>query len=549
MASLNGRPIYQSKQAAFQRRLTTNIFCYCTFFYLFFFILIFNYDDNLQNVIRPLFEKKKEKKLLHYIVSRTEQSILSIIIIIIMVQKTTNLIQQPLVDRCNDDDEGGDHTDDDDDDDDVDNSITADYEKRRRVITNDGDSDDGDLLRERRQGYEDSADDDRRQDYHDRDDSVVEERQTPTGAASATTATTATSASMCAGIPPAITNNMTTLTKFVQELAQQSATSWKETTTPSCGTTTTSNGHSIDGYTKWGIPISIAGGNKETALLQRLIWVRYRHYRYWWPAILYKGGYKEILENAPYVWNHQLSLLQRLRITKLLVFDGPSNSSYYAPVARLLGRPGCELMELPSSLCVDLGVNTKYEYSPQGLIPITSDFYTELPKVLPVSTCNIDYFESSDFDLYYDFHKALDDTEKLLKDCLHISMPLLDLPASQVTTKWSSSSWVNRARYAERLKWEEHKRYVGCLLCICGPTPNPMSTSDSSNHKQRNTKKVVVVDADENKKKDKSKKNTKKKNEKVVGTKKIRKDRRKVQSLTTKSSEYHTQTKIMAMEE
>jgi hypothetical protein len=201
-------------------------------------------------------------------------------------------------------------------------------------------------------------------------------------------------------------------------------------------------------------------------------------------------------------------------------------------------------------------VNTKYEYSPQGLIPITSDFYTELPKVLPVSTCNIEYFEPSDFDLYYDFHKALDDTEKLLKDCLHISMPLLDLPASQVTTKWSSSSWVERARYAERLKWEEHKRYVGCLLCICGPTPSPTSTSDSSNHKQRNTKKVVVVDADGNEKKDESENITNSKKNKKAGMKKNKKKNweettnsyvRKRKSSTAELSA--SQTKTMPMEE
>ena len=38
------------------------------------------------------------------------------------------------------------------------------------------------------------------------------------------------------------------------------------------------------------------------------------------------------------------------------------------------------------------------------------------------------------------------------------------------TTRNSNAfTWVQRARQAERMQWEEHRKYVGCVLFMCGP--------------------------------------------------------------------------------
>jgi hypothetical protein len=103
--------------------------------------------------------------------------------------------------------------------------------------------------------------------------------------------------------------------------------------------------------------------------------------------------------------------------------------------------------------------------------------------ILPVAACHIEFFtQDGDYDLYYDWHRALDEVECLLYDCLGKPMPLLS-PSSQMTktttttTHWkftttrnsSAFTWVQRARQAERTQWEEHRKYVGCVLFMCGP--------------------------------------------------------------------------------
>jgi hypothetical protein len=218
----------------------------------------------------------------------------------------------------------------------------------------------------------------------------------------------------------------------------------------------------------------------ESILMERLVWIRYRCDRYWWPAILYQRGYHELIHQAVHVWNSQVSLLQRMLIVHCMIFD-PTNPRNDTPVARVLGRPGCELIELPRR-------SHTYEQGKPELHPFTADFFWQLPKILPVAACNIEFFaQDGDYDLYYDWHRALDQVECLLYDCLGKHMPLLSPPVmlnettaatSKKTQKhWkyattlnsSAFTWVQRARQAERMQWEEHRKYVGCVLFMCGP--------------------------------------------------------------------------------
>jgi hypothetical protein len=182
------------------------------------------------------------------------------------------------------------------------------------------------------------------------------------------------------------------------------------------------NAHSLEslqqrhkGLKKWGIPHK-SSSPSEVILLERLVWVRYRQ-RYWWPAIMYKN-YKEIAQQASQVWN-QLFVGKRLYLASRLIYD-PSNDKNHVQVARLLGR--CELVEAASH----------------------SEFYWELPNVLPKASCNVDYFRN-DPDLYYDWHRALDDVERILRECLGEQFALMP-EASQRT-------WLERARHADRSRW------------------------------------------------------------------------------------------------
>ncbi|KAG7338200.1 hypothetical protein IV203_025112 [Nitzschia inconspicua] len=271
--------------------------------------------------------------------------------------------------------------------------------------------------------------------------------------------------------------------------------------------TSTNRLHSIDapgslqtrGFFKWGIPLpsDLVKDNSimqqrvermfqmESILMERLVWIRYRHDRYWWPAILYSKGYKELIHEAPHVWSSRVSFWKRLEIVHRMIFDS-ANPRNKTPVARVLGRPGCELIELPQRQSNQEGKPEMHTY--------TADFFLELPKILPVAACNIEFFaQDGDYDLYYDWHRALDQVECLFYDCLGRPVPLLpptqnDIPSStNVQEKWRHATsrgtpytWVQRARHAERMQWEEHRKYVGCFLFVCGPDEEKEPTSLSN---------------------------------------------------------------------
>jgi hypothetical protein len=105
----------------------------------------------------------------------------------------------------------------------------------------------------------------------------------------------------------------------------------------------------------------------------------------------------------------------------MMVFDA-SNSKNQVSVARLLGRPSLELLDDPSH----------------------SQFYLELPQVLPQASCCAEYFRK-DPELYYDWHCALDQVESILRDCLGADCALVPEPRSK--------TWLQRAKEVERAKW------------------------------------------------------------------------------------------------
>jgi hypothetical protein len=112
---------------------------------------------------------------------------------------------------------------------------------------------------------------------------------------------------------------------------------------------------------------------------------------------------------------------KRLYLASRLIYD-PSNDRNHVQVARLLGRGRCELVEAASH----------------------SEFYWELPQILPKASCNVDYFRN-DPDLYYDWHRALDDVERILRECLGKQFALLP--------EASERTWLERARHADRSRW------------------------------------------------------------------------------------------------
>lgn len=213
-------------------------------------------------------------------------------------------------------------------------------------------------------------------------------------------------------------------------------------------------------FRKWGIPVDeeepskiLVDPSPEMILLGRIVWVKYRPQPrypeyYLWPAIYYKN-YQEIATRAPKVWN-QLGLWRRLPIASQMIFD-KSNPSNSAPVARLLGMGAITLVEIPSKL--------KQQHKST---PAISEFHKQLPAMLQSTACNIDYFKHNPT-LYYDWHRALDQVESILKECLGDHYVLKAEPPNQITT------WYQRARTAETNRWQQDLTKQALRARCAGP--------------------------------------------------------------------------------
>jgi hypothetical protein len=225
-------------------------------------------------------------------------------------------------------------------------------------------------------------------------------------------------------------------------------------------------------FQKWGIPMARMMDAPEIILMGRLVWFHYRQ-RYWWPAILYKN-YREIQKHQSKVWK-RLSGWRRMSLARLIALDS-TNPRNHVPIARLLGRPLMELVEVVSSS------SSSSHNSSDGL----SDFASKLPSVLPRMNCNGDYFRN-DPGLYYDWHVAMDQVEQLLQDCLgqRLASSLPVTKVNTIETTVVSSSWLQRAKDAERAKWAAASTPAGCFSCLCGSEPEEAEEFSPLRFKQK----------------------------------------------------------------
>jgi hypothetical protein len=159
---------------------------------------------------------------------------------------------------------------------------------------------------------------------------------------------------------------------------------------------------------RWGIPESVDKNSApEISLLERLVWVRYQSH--WWPALLYHS-YTELQHHL----YDQLDMVLKAQFAMAIMRHMQENRQ--VKVARLLGRPILEVIE------VEKGCYT--------------EFYWQLPHVLP-KACNKSQY-GKDVELYYDFHRALDQVEDIIRDVSQENFALMPHMEQQ--------SWLERSQ-------------------------------------------------------------------------------------------------------
>jgi hypothetical protein len=206
-------------------------------------------------------------------------------------------------------------------------------------------------------------------------------------------------------------------------------------------------------FTRWGIPNPLkADTPPEIVLLERIVFVKYRDNNYWWPAILYQN-YTEALQQ-PRIWKN-MNLWTKASLINLTLFNAQDKRNR-SKVAWLLGRPNVEFVE----------VHSDDDYA---------EFYWQLPMVLPTAF-DSNHFQTDAIDLYYDWHRAMDQVENLLQDLLgkHFSL----LPGGATSHSNSSKSnnydatgkrrtWLQQAKQTEKGKWVEQNPLLSTAFCNC----------------------------------------------------------------------------------
>jgi hypothetical protein len=157
---------------------------------------------------------------------------------------------------------------------------------------------------------------------------------------------------------------------------------------------------------KWGIPHE---ESPEVSLLERLVWVRYKSH--WWPALLYHS-YSELQQ---YLYD-QLDMVLKAQFAMAIMKQ--IQEKRQVKVARLLGRTILEVVEVAED-CF-------YE------------FYWQLPNVLP-KACKKSHY-GNNAELYFDFHRALDQVETIIREVSLENFALI--PESE------NQTWLERAHAA-----------------------------------------------------------------------------------------------------
>ena len=174
---------------------------------------------------------------------------------------------------------------------------------------------------------------------------------------------------------------------------------------------------------KWGIPGSVHDGvdqnssaANEIALLERLVWVRYQ--RHWWPALLYHS-YSELQQHL----YDRLDMVLKAQFAMAIMRHMQEKKDI--KVARLLGRPILEVIEVEEDCYCE--------------------FYWQLPNVLP-KACDVSRY-GGNLELYYDFHRALDQVEEIIREVSQENFALM--PQKDRMT------WLQRAHYNVELPQDQ----------------------------------------------------------------------------------------------
>ena len=167
-----------------------------------------------------------------------------------------------------------------------------------------------------------------------------------------------------------------------------------------------------DSMKKWGIPVQQQEGAQQTkvdsttssnadadthntqkamekALLERIVWVRYK--TFWWPALLYYS-YIELQEHM----EHEMDMMLKAQFAMAIMRQMQDNREIR--IARILGKSKLEVIEV--------GLNGFHE------------FFSMLPTILP-QAMNRSFWSkgtSNKVDLYLDFHRALDQVETIMSE-------------------------------------------------------------------------------------------------------------------------------------
>jgi hypothetical protein len=179
---------------------------------------------------------------------------------------------------------------------------------------------------------------------------------------------------------------------------------------------TKGGGDSTASMKKWGISRrksnSLRDGtlpSPQMALLERLVWVKYQ--RLWWPALLYQS-YSELQEQV----YKEMDMVLKAQFAMAILTNNKERRNI--KIAKLLGRPGLEVVEVDA----------------EGYC----EFYWQLPNVLS-EACKIGNY-GNNLELYFDFHRALDQVEELIEEVSQENFALL--PGS------GSYTWLERAKIA-----------------------------------------------------------------------------------------------------
>jgi hypothetical protein len=192
---------------------------------------------------------------------------------------------------------------------------------------------------------------------------------------------------------------------------------------------------------KWGIPESIDKNKApEISLLERLVWVRYQSH--WWPALLYHS-YTELQHHL----YDQLDMVLKAQFAMAIMRHMQERRR--VKVARLLGRPILEVIEVEKD-CF-------------------TEFYWQLPHVLPKACQKSEY--GKDVELYYDFHRALDQVEDIIRDVSQENFALM--PSMDQQSWLERSHKMDNTMHGDEQSFTRNRSFESKSTITCNTEQSP----------------------------------------------------------------------------